>query len=222
MMNKRISALILSCMMAFSITGCSKKEEAQIEDTNKKEVAIELPGTWATDFSREEVQEFYKSGLERVESAVRFYGLNDIYEVVEDEITTEGDISVNNSYIYLDIENPEANRLESMYYGFKQFGSNLASGQLSMKLSMNLDKQVYITNGNFKFEETSLAKFSEAFTNVVGRDYTAINEAIFNIINGTSQENTIETNLDGIKETISIVDDFIIYRLETKEYIFNK
>ena len=141
---------------------------------------------------------------------------------MEDEITTEGDISVNNSYIYLDIENPEANRLESMYYGFKQFGSNLASGQLSMKLSMNLDKQVYIANGSFKFEETSLAKFSEAFTNVVGRDYTAINEAIFNIINGTSQENTIETNLDGIKETISIVDDFIIYRLETKEYIFNK
>ncbi len=221
-MNRRISALILSCIATLTITGCgnSKKEVEQNIDTKQVEEIVDLPGTWAANYTREEVTAIYNSTLERVEKTVLFYGLNDIYEIVNDKISNEDDRVVNSSYIYLDIENPEINRLESMYYGFKQFGSNLATGQISMKLSMNLDKETYISNGNFKFEETSLAKFSEAFTNVENRDYTTLNEQIFSIINGSSQENTIETNLDGIKETISIIDDFIIYRLDTKEYIF--
>ena len=223
-MNKKISMLILSAIVALSITGCAKSEDVEVPENKVKSIEdnVELPGSWSADYTREEVAALYQEGLTRVEETVLFYGLEDIYEIVENEITTENDVSVNSSYIYLDIEEPEMNRLESMYYGFKQFNSDLSIGQLTMKLSMNLDKEVYIENGAFKFEETSFAGFSEAFTGVSERDYTELNDQIFNVITGKSDETTIENNLDGIKETITIADDFIMYKLDTREYDFNK
>ena len=45
---------------------------------------------------------------------------------------------------------------------------------------------------------------------------------IYDIIkNGTSDEiKTIENNIDGLKETITITDNFMLYKLESRVYNF--
>lgn len=112
------------------------------------------------------------------------------------------------------------NRLESMYYGFKQFGSDLASGQICMKLGFNLDKESIIEIGEFNIEELSLSAYSAAFTGDYDRDYTELNKEIYDIIEGKDGISSVENNLDGIKETVTITDNFLLYKLETKEYKF--
>ena len=54
------------------------------------------------------------------------------------------------------------------------------------------------------------------------RDYTELNKQIYDIIkNGTSDEiKTIENNIDGLKETITITDNFMLYKLESRVYNF--
>ena len=54
------------------------------------------------------------------------------------------------------------------------------------------------------------------------RDYTELDKQIYDIIkNGTGDEiQTIENNLDGLKETITITDDFLFYKLESRVYNF--
>ena len=110
--------------------------------------------------------------------------------------------------------------LESMYYGFKQFGSDLASGQICMKLGFNLDKESIIEIGEFNIEELSLSAYSAAFTGDYDRDYTELNKEIYDIIEGKDGISSVENNLDGIKETVTITDNFLLYKLETKEYKF--
>lgn len=219
-MGKKIAALILSAMITSSMiacTGANKKSETVKEDTAI--VESELTGVWAKDYTRDEVKGFYGDILTNVEEVTNGYGLE--YELKE-EIKNENGKSVNDNYIYLDIENPESNRLESMYFGFRQFGSDLASGLLCMKLGFNLDKDVIIKNEDFKFEDTSLAAFSESFTGNSERDYTELNKKIYDMIIGNEKVETIENNLEGIRETISITDNFLLYKLETKEYSFKE
>lgn len=219
-MGKKIVALILSVMVTSSMVACtsvSKKSETVKEDTAI--VETKLSGVWAKDYTRDEVKDFYDDILTKVEEAANGYGLE--YELKE-EIKDENGKSVNDNYIYLDIENPEANRLESMYFGFRQFGSDLASGMLCMKLGFNLDKDVILKDKSFKFEDTSLAAFSESFTGDSERDYTELNKKIYDMIMGNAEVETIENNLEGIRETISITDNFLLYKLETKEYSFKE
>lgn len=222
-MNKRVITTMLSCMLVMSISGCSNdKEQAKVQEAQPRviENQVVLPGSWSKDYTRDEVKALYEEGLIRVEDTAKIFGLEEDYKIVEDEISKENEISVNDSYIYLDIEEPEANRLESMKYEFKQFGSDLASGQIVMKLGFNLHKQDYIDVEEFKFEETSLRAFSEAFTGVEDREYSELDEQIYNMIVGNGEVTSIENNLDGIKETITITDEFLLYKLETKEYRF--
>jgi hypothetical protein len=217
-MGKKIVALILSAMVTSSMVACtsaSKKSETVKED--KAIVETELSGVWSKDYTRDEVKGFYDDMLTKVEEVASGYGLE--YELKE-EIKDENGKSVNDNYIYLDIENPEANRLESMYFGFRQFGSDLASGMLCMKIGFNLDKDVILKDKGFKFEDTSLAAFSESFTGNSEREYTELNKKIYDMIMGNAKVETIENNLEGIRETISITDNFLLYKLETKEYSF--
>ena len=73
-----------------------------------------------------------------------------IKKILQDnEIKEENGESVNDTYIYLDI--PDAERLESMYFGFKQYGSDLASGKLEMKMGYNLDKKTILEGQKFEF-----------------------------------------------------------------------
>jgi hypothetical protein len=196
-------------------TSASKKSETVKED--KAIVETELSGVWSKDYTRDEVKGFYDDMLTKVEEVASGYGLE--YELKE-EIKDENGKSVKDNYIYLDIENPEDNRLESMYFGFRQFGSDLASGMLCMKIGFNLDKDVILKDKGFKFEDTSLAAFSESFTGNSEREYTELNKKIYDMIMGNAKVETIENNLEGIRETISITDNFLLYKLETKEYSF--
>ena len=222
-MKRNVIALALCTVLAISVVGCSSNntENKNIASDNSK-IAIEdtdiLSGTWSEDYSRDEVKSLFDKALASVESTAKGYSLE--YEVTENEIKEENGESTNDTYVYLDI--PEAERLESMYFGFKQYGSDLASGKLEMKMGYNLDRKTILEGQKFEFENLSLAAFSQAFTGNYERDYTDLDKQIYDIIkNGTGDEiQTIENNLDGLKETITITDDFLFYKLESRVYNF--
>lgn len=222
-MKRNVIALALCTVLAISVVGCSSNntENKNIASDNSK-IAIEdtdiLSGTWSEDYSRDEVKSLFDKALASVESTAKGYSLE--YEVTENEIKEENGESTNDTYVYLDI--PEAERLESMYFGFKQYGSDLASGKLEMKMGYNLDRKTILEGQKFEFENLSLAAFLQAFTGNYERDYTELDKQIYDIIkNGTGDEiQTIENNLDGLKETITITDDFLFYKLESRVYNF--
>ena len=222
-MRKNVIALALSAILAISVVGCSSNNENNKKlANNNSQIEVKdneiLPGKWSEDYTRDEVKEAYNKALASVKSTANGYSLE--YEVAENEIKEENGESVNDTYIYLDI--PDAERLESMYFGFKQYGSDLASGKLEMKMGYNLDKKTILEGQKFEFENLSLAGFSQAFTGDYERDYTELNKQIYDIIkNGTSDEiKTIENNIDGLKETITITDNFMLYKLESRVYNF--
>lgn len=220
-MKKKAITLALSVVLAISAVGCSSNNKAKTKNENKsaavKNVDI-LPGKWSEDYSRDQVKELYKKALASVESTANGYSLE--YEVTENEIKEENGESINDTYVYLDI--PDAERLESMYFGFKQYGSDLANGKLEMKIGYKLDEKTILESSKFEFENLSLAAFSQAFTGDYERDYTDLNNQIYEIIkNGSGDEiQTIENNIDGLKETITITEGFLLYKLESRVYNF--
>lgn len=218
-MIKRTVAIILSGILIVGMVGCTNKtEEANDATPMTVEARESLPGEWSQDYTREEVTELHNEILTRVEETAAYYGLD--YEVTEEVKEDTNGITINDNHVNIDIEDPEPNRLESMYYGFKQFGSDLASGQICMKLGFNLDKESIIEIGEFNIEELSLSAYSAAFTGDYDRDYTELNKEIYDIIEGKDGISSVENNLDGIKETVTITDNFLLYKLETKEYKF--
>ena len=220
-MKKKAISLALVAILAISAVGCSNNNnKAKTSEENK--TAVEnvdiLPGKWSEDYTRDEVKELYKKSLASVESTANGYSLD--YDVTEDEIKEENGESVNDCYVYFDI--PEAERLESLYFGFKQYGSDLANGKLEMKLGYKLDKKTILETGKFDFENLSLSAFSQAFTGDYDRDYTELDKQIYDAIkNGTDEGiETITNNVDGLKETITITEDFLLYKLESRVYNF--
>ena len=220
-MKKKAISLTLIAMLAISAVGCSNNSKAKTTKDNQK-ASVEnvdiLPGKWSEDYNRQEVKELYEKSLASVESTANGYSLD--YDITEDEIKEENGESVNDTYIYFDI--PEAERLESLYFGFKQYGSDLANGKLEMKLGYKLDKKTILETGKFDFENLSLSAFSQAFTGDYERDYTQLDKQIYDIIkNGTDEGiKTITNNIDGLKESISITEDFLLYKLESRVYNF--
>ncbi len=55
-------------------------------------------------------------------------------------------------YLYI----PEPERVESMKYEFDQYGSDLATGQLELKMGYNLDRKAIKEGGKFEFERLSI------------------------------------------------------------------
>lgn len=221
-MNKKAISLALVAILAISAVGCSSnKSDGNTTEYNQKvlvENADILPGKWSEDYTREEVKELYKKSLASVKSTAEGYSLD--YDITEDEIKEENGESVNDTYIYFDI--PDAERLESLYFGFKQYGSDLANGKLEMKLGYKLDKKTILEAGKFEFENLSLSAFSQAFTGDYERDYTDLDKQIYDAIkNGTNEGiETITNNVDGLQETITITEDFLLYKLESRVYNF--
>ena len=221
-MKKKAISLALVAMLAISAVGCSSNNDKAKTTEDNQKAAVEnvdiLPGKWSEDYTREEVKELYEKSLASVESTAKGYSLD--YDITEDEIKEENGESVNDTYIYFDI--PEAERLESLYFGFKQYGSDLANGKLEMKLGYKLDKKAILETGKFDFENLSLSAFSQAFTGDYERDYTELDKQIYDIIkNGTDEGiQTITNNVDGLKETITITEDFLLYKLESRVYDF--
>lgn len=220
-MKKKAISLALVAILAISAVGCSSNNnEAKTSEENKTTVENVdiLPGKWSEDYTRDEVKELYKKSLASVESTAKGYSLD--YDVTEDEIKEENGESVNDSYVYFDI--PEAERLESLYFGFKQYGSDLANGKLEMKLGYKLDKKTILEGGKFEFENLSLASFSQAFTGDYERDYTELDKQIYDAIKNGTEEGiqTITNNVYGLKETVTITEDFLLYKLESRVYNF--
>ena len=91
-----------------------------------------------------------------------------------------------------------------------------------MKLGYKLDKKTILETGKFEFENLSLSSFSQAFTGDYERDYTELDKEIYDVIkNGTGESiQTITNNVDGLKETITITEDFLFYKLESRMYNF--
>lgn len=216
-MIKRIIAVALVSTLAMTAVSCdNNKKSSQDEAPMIVEKTMNLPGEWAKDYSRDEVLAFHKDILRRIEDVIAGYGFTTDEYTIQEAIKEENGISVNDNFINLDIKDPE--RLESMYYGFKQYGSDLASGDLVMKMTYKIDKKLIEEQEAFNFSDSSLSAFSEAFTNITDRDYTELNDKLYDMI--IKNEGSIENNLDGLKETISIVDDILFYKLESKQYKF--
>lgn len=221
-MKKKAISLALGAILAISAVGCSSNNDKAKTTGENKKVAVEsvdiLPGKWSEDYTREEVKELYQKSLASVKSTAKGYSLD--YDITEDEIKQENGESVNDTYIYFDI--PDAERLESLYFGFKKYGSDLAKGKLEMKLGYKLDKKTILETGKFDFENLSLASFSQAFTGDYERDYSELDKQIYDVIKNSTSDSiqTITNNVDGLKETITITKDFLLYKLESRIYNF--
>ena len=209
-MIKSLLALILGGAIVLSLVSCSpssnnneKKEDTNIERSiNDEEKEFIGEGEWATDYTKEEVIALNDEISERIEEKSNFYGLD--YEK-EEKFTEENNESINE---------------KCMYYGLKTYGSDVSKGSLNLKIGFRLDLDQIKDESKFDFKETSIAAFSEAMTNDTDRDYTELNEKIIDIVQNQNANGTIETNLNGLVETITIKDEFLLYKLDSKVYNF--
>ncbi|MGL5150286.1 MAG: hypothetical protein ACRC7N_06905 [Clostridium sp.] len=222
-MSKKIIALLLAVGMTVTIVGCGKddKEKAQ---NNVRKITFEdkyeaLSGSWAENMTYEIAEGKFNELYKKMEDQTKVYGLKyDKKEVAKD---VEG-LTENEKYIYLDNEKPDKNKLESFYFGFKTYGEKLDAGQIQLKVSLNFDGENAIKDGKFKFEDTSIAKYSSIFTGVENRKYDEVNKQIIEILKSEKGEGVIESNVEGLYEEFTVSKDCIVYRLETKKFDFIK
>ena len=223
-MKKILLVALLTGAMVVSLVSCSpsstNEENKKIEQTqNEENNAFIGQGEWANDYTREEVISLNDEISERIEEKCNFYGLE---YIKEEKFSEENGETVSDKFIYFDNLNPEPNRMESMNYGFKTYGSDISKGSLGLKIGFRLDLNQIKEEDKFDFKETSISAFSEAMTNDTERDYTELNEKIIDIVKNQNSNGTIETNLDGLVETITIKDEFLLYKLDSKTYDFKK
>lgn len=222
-MIKKMFLAIMSTSMVFLLASCSPSIGGNKEDTKleKSSVQEEKPfigeGEWAKDYSLDEVNALNDEIATRIEESSNFYGIE--YKK-EEKIKDENNESVNEKFIYFDNLNPEPNRMESMYYGYKLYGSNMSKGSLGLKIGFKLDLEQIKNEEKFDFKETSMSAFSEDVTNNTERDYSELNNSIIDIVKSGKKDQTIETNLNGLVETITIKDDFLLYKIDSKVYQF--
>lgn len=152
-----------------------------------------------------------------MEDITKGFGLK--YEK-DEKIREENDQKVNDDFIYYDNEKPEANKIESMYFGMKTYGDNLEKGDISLKLSLNFDGESAIKNNDFDLGKTAFDSYIKAFTGKESIDYSKINKEIIDGLKEGKTEVDINNTIDGLKEEIIATKDCIIYKLSTKKYTF--
>lgn len=222
-MLKKVLLILVSGIMAASLVSCGNSKKQEVSET-KEPVKVEEKvfigeGEWARDYTKDQVVALNSEISTRIEDVAKFYGLE--YSKEEKVKESNGE-TINDNNIYVDNLNPEPNRMESMYYGFKMYGENMASGSLNLKIGFKLDVTQIKAEDKFNFEETSIAEFSKAMTNNPDRDYSDLDSQIKDIIINKNSEGNIETNLNGLVETITIKGDFLLYKLDSKKYDFKK
>ncbi|EOR22822.1 hypothetical protein SDC9_47294 [bioreactor metagenome] len=222
-MLKKVLLILVSGIMAASLVSCGNSKKQEVSET-KEPVKVEEKvfigeGEWASDYTKDQVSVLNSEISTRIEDVARFY---DLEYSKEEKVKESNGETINDNNIYVDNLNPEPNRMESMYYGFKMYGEDMASGSLNLKIGFKLDVNQIKTEDKFNFEETSIAEFSEAMTNNPERDYSELDSQIKDIIINKNADGTIETNLNGLVETITIKDDFLLYKLDSKKYDFKK
>lgn len=222
-MLKKVLLILVSGIMAASLVSCGNSKKQEVSET-KEPVKVEEKvfigeGEWASDYTKDQVSVLNSEISTRIEDVARFY---DLEYSKEEKVKESNGETINDNNIYVDNLNPEPNRMESMYYGFKMYGEDMASGSLNLKIGFKLDVNQIKTEDKFNFEETSIAEFSEAMTNNPERDYSELDSQIKDIIINKNADGTIETNLNGLVETITIKGDFLLYKLDSKKYDFKK
>ena len=223
MLSKKIISVIMSLIVATSLIGCKnssgnaeKKTETATTEDNANKDDENLEGKWAENYTLEETQKLFKEKLSKIENITKELGIK---YTKDEKIKKENKESVNDNSIYFDNEKPEANKIESMYFGMKTYGENLETGDISLKLSLNFDGENAIKNNNFDLGKTSFNKYIQAFTDQENRDYSDINkEIIEKLKNGDKVK--INNTIDGLKEEIIATKTCIIYKLSTKKYKF--
>lgn len=224
-MSKKIISVIMSLIVATSLIGCQNSggtEEKKSEKTattaadKASEEDANLQGTWAEKYTLEETQKLFKDKLAKMEAVTKELGIK--YNK-DEKIKEENKVSVNDNSIYFDNTKPEANKIESMYFGMKTYGEKLESGDITLKLSLNFDGEGAIKNNNFDLGKTSFKKYIEAFTGQENRDYSDVNKQIIEKLKNGDQV-VINNTIDGLKEEIRATKTCIIYKLSTKKYKF--
>lgn len=220
-MKKKILAGIATSLICISLVGCGNVSGKDSNNSNvsaNKNKYEKLEGTWAEDYSLDEIESKFDDLLNKVDEKTRFYGLD--YNVEKDIVTDDNGEVIKESYLYLDQENPEENRLESLYFSLKLYGASEEKGQISMKTSLNFNGEEALKSNKVKFEDTSLAAYAEIFTGVSDRDYTEINKKIIEVLKSDSGEGTFNSSINGLYEEFTVTKDYIVYTLESKEYNF--
>ncbi|EEH99155.1 MULTISPECIES: hypothetical protein [Clostridium] len=223
-MIRKFLMMLISGIMVTSLVACSgnsndKEAKTAQEPPKVEEKKFIGEGVWAEDYTKDQVTILNDEISARIEESATFY---DLEYSKEEKVTEENGETINDNHIYIDNLNPEPNRMESMYYGFKMYGADMSSGSLNLKIGFKLDLEQIKTEEKFNIEETSIAKFSEAMTNNPERDYSDLNSKIEDIVINQNSNGTIETNVNGLVETITIKDDFLLYKLDSKNYDFKK
>lgn len=224
-MSKKIVSLIMAGVLVFSLVGCGKNKEEEQAAPKVAAISFEekydnLQGPWATNIKLEEAETKHKELSKKMEDQTKAYGLN--YEKEDIVKETEDGLRIGDSFIYLDNEKPEKNKLESLYFGMKTFGSEKEAGQIQLKVSLNFDGEQALNDKNFNFGETSLAKFSSIFTGIEDRNFKDINAKILEVLKSDSGEGIIESSIEGLYEELTVSKNTIVYRLETRKYDFKQ
>ena len=222
-MSKKIISILMSLMVAASFIGC---KTANVNTEKKTETATEdkvntddenLEGQWAKDYTLEETQKLFKERLSKMENITKELGVK---YTKDEKIKKQDTQSINDNSIYYDNDKPEANKIESMYFGMKTYGEDLETGEISLKLSLKFDGENAIKNNDFDLGKTSFKKYIEAFVGQENIDYSDINKEIIDKLKNGDKEVEINNTLDGLKEEIIATKECIIYKLSTKKYKF--
>jgi len=227
-LSKKIISVMMSMIVATSLIGC-KNSDGNIEKKTETAATVgviadkvdkddeKLEGKWAEKHTLDETQKIFKEKLSKMENITKELGIK---YTKDEKIKKENNESFNDKSIYFDNENPETNKIESMYFGMKTYGEKLETGDISLKLSLKFDGENAIKNNNFDLGKTSFSKYIQAFTDQENRDYSAISkEIIEKLKNGDTVK--INNTIDGLKEEIIATKTCIIYKLSTKKYKFS-
>lgn len=219
-MKKKILVLMVTSILSLNLISCAGSEE-KIENNSKKMVETEqkseLNGDWAKDYSLDKVKELNEGIMGRVSELTDLFGIE--YERLE-ETTQEGTESVNVDKISFENLSGENDRIESMFYGLKVYGTDMSAATLSLKISFKIDFQKILTENYFDLGTTSIGDYAKAFTDDENRDFTELNNRILEMLQSDSKGGIIEENLNGLLETVDVYDNHIIYKLESKIYKF--
>lgn len=219
-MSKKIISILMSLIVVASLTGCNNTSgdaEKKVETATEDNVDKNLEGKWAQNYTLDQTQKLFKEKLSKVENITKELGVK---YTKDEKIETENQESIDDNSIYYDNDKPEANKIESMYFGMKTYGDNLETGDISLKISLKFDGESAIKNNNFDLGKTSFNKYIEAFTDQQNRDYSDINKEIISKLKNGDKQVEINNTIDGLKEEIIATKECIIYKLSTKKYKF--
>ena len=228
-MSKKIISIFVSLIIAASFIGCGNKSAESNENSSNVSKSVdsasensdstneESEGKWAQDYTLDETKKLYEDNLKKMKTITDELGVKYSNDEV---IKKEDDKTITDNSIYFDNENPENNKIESMYYGLKIYGENLEEGVISLKLTLKFDGKNAVKNNDFDLGKTSFAKYIEAFTGESNRDYSSINKELLERLSNGETEVRINNTIDGLNEEILASNDCIFYKLSTKKYKF--